>query len=136
MKNLLRKKMLLSGGLFILLMTAVMALAPKANACPNVTLSSPPTTLEMCNHTCNTPALCNRSCENTLTLSFASEPCGPFTWTFTNNTTGCVTVFVTSGASPTLNFFLCGSAGNSISLVISTAGSTSPTYNFTGVACS
>lgn len=136
MKKVIKSSALVLTGSFLFFLFLAVATSPVSRACPNLTLVSPPSTLKMCSGTCNGTNVCNRSCENSLTLSNVSDPCDPYTWTFTNNTTGCVTVFVTTYTSATLNFMLRGgSAGDSITLVISAPGATSATYNFTAVSC-
>lgn len=125
-------------GMIMLLFVASAALAPAAMAsCPLITLLSPPASLEICGTSCTNANLCPLICQNTLNMAAASPACGPYTWTFTNLMSGSVSVFTTSGSSTTLNFALCGNPGDAISLVISAPGAaSSPTYSFTGVACS
>lgn len=127
-----KPKALVFGGILMLLLIVLVALAPKAQSCPLVQLSSPPSSIKICSSTCSGTNICNRSCENTLTLN--NTACPNYTWTFTDNTSGCVTIFHTSGA--TLNFTLRGSVGDSISLVIQDgAGGSSVTYNFSTTSC-
>lgn len=88
--------------------------------------------MNVCNVTCASTSLC-RNCGSSFTLTYGT--CPPFTWTFTNTTTGCVKQYVTSGTSLTVNSFP-GSAGDNITLDITdNGGGASPTYNMTGVQC-
>lgn len=98
--------------------------------CPLVTLSSPPSTVLVRSYTCGT--IGTRSCSNSFTLTNGS--CAPYTWVFTNTTTGWTCTYTSSGT--TLTAWISGSTGDNITLVITDAGSgTSPTYSFTGVGC-
>lgn len=100
-------------------------------ACLPVVLTSAPSTVNVTSYTCGTTG--TRICSNSFTLS-GNSTCTPFTWVFTNTTTGWTCTYVTSGT--TLTAWINGSAGDAITLTITDSnGNSSPTYNFTGVGC-
>ena len=94
--------------------------------CQPVTLTSPPSTLEVGSA---------KICENTLTVS--TTGCAPFTFTFTwGGATPGTYVKSTATGSGVLKFNLPSTATGTISLVVADCcGNSSGTYNFTATSC-
>lgn len=125
-------------GLLLVFVVAITGMSfrsfEKSNRCPTNTLSSPPATYKVYSGTCSTGTPCARANSTLLTLTNPGS-CS-HTWTFTNNTTGCVKVFNTGAGVGTLQTSIPGSTGDSISLVVTDdGGGTGPTYGFTGSGC-
>lgn len=124
----------LAAGTVIAILAVIISV--KALACPNVLLSSPPSSMAVYSGTCSGGIPCDRSSTTIFTLS--NNSCPPYTWTFTNTSMSpnCQKVFTTVSGVSTLQVSIPGATGDAITLKITDVNnSSSPTYSLTGVQC-
>ena len=124
------------GSLLLVLVVALTCTSfrPFNKICPTLQLSSPPSNVIVV-PTVNSSCVCSNchGCTNTFTITSYDSSCGPYTFYFSNSTTGWTCSVIAT--SNTVTVWLQGSVGDSLSCYFTNSAGTSPSYNFTGVAC-